>query len=34
MEAIRESGLDHFIRQEEVQWGEATNEFSGFEIVR
>jgi len=32
--AIRESGLDHFIRQEEVTWHEASNEFRGFEIVR
>ena len=33
-QAIRESGLDHFIRQEEVSWHEASSEFSGFEIVR
>jgi acylphosphatase len=33
-QAIRESGLDHFIRQEEVAWQEARNEFCGFEIVR
>jgi acylphosphatase len=32
--AIRESGLDHFIRQEEVAWREADGEFRGFEIVR
>jgi len=32
--AIRESGLDHFIRQEEVSWQEASSEFRGFEIVR
>lgn len=32
--AIREAGLDHFIRNEEVKWSEATNEFRGFEIVR
>ncbi len=31
--AIRDSGLEHFIRQEEVSWGEASNEFRGFEIV-
>src|SRR5712672_65921 len=30
---IRESGLDHFIKNEEVSWGEAENEFRGFEIV-
>ncbi|HOX58928.1 MAG TPA: acylphosphatase [Candidatus Paceibacterota bacterium] len=33
-QAIRESGMDHFIRQEEVSWHEAGNEFRGFEIVR
>ena len=33
-EAIRESGLDHFIRNEEIGWGEAQDEFRGFEIVR
>ena len=33
-QAIRESGLEHFIRQEEVTWQEASNEFRGFEIVR
>ena len=33
-QAIRESGLDHFIRQEDVCWQEARNEFRGFEIVR
>lgn len=32
--AIRESGLDHFIRQEDVAWREADGEFRGFEIVR
>jgi acylphosphatase len=32
--AIRESGLDHFIRQEDVAWREANGEFRGFEIVR
>jgi len=32
--AIRESGLEHFIRQEEVVWQEAKSEFCGFEIVR
>ena len=32
--AIRESGLDHFIDQEEVSWQQAGNEFRGFEIVR
>jgi acylphosphatase len=32
--AIREAGLEHFIRNEEVNWSEAKNEFRGFEIVR
>jgi acylphosphatase len=33
-QAIRDSGLDHFIRQETVSWQEATGQFRGFEIVR
>jgi acylphosphatase len=33
-QAIRESGMDHFIRNEAVTWSEAKNEFRGFEIVR
>jgi acylphosphatase len=33
-QAIHESGLDHFIRQEDVSWQEASSEFRGFEIVR
>jgi acylphosphatase len=32
--AIREAGLEHFIRDEKVTWSEATSEFRGFEIVR
>ena len=32
--AIREAGLEHFIRNETVNWSEATSEFRGFEIVR
>jgi acylphosphatase len=32
-QAIRESGLDHFIGGEAVSWGEAAHEFRGFEIV-
>lgn len=32
--AIRDSGMDHFIRQEDVAWSEATGSFRGFEIVR
>jgi len=33
-QAIRESGLEHFIRNEAVSWSEAKSEFRGFEIVR
>jgi acylphosphatase len=33
-QAIRESGLDHFIRDEDVSWAGPRNEFRGFEIVR
>jgi acylphosphatase len=33
-QAIRESGMDHFIQNEQVSWGDAKNEFRGFEIVR
>ena len=33
-EAIRESGLGHFIQKEAVGWGDAQQEFRGFEIVR
>jgi acylphosphatase len=32
--AIRESGLEHFIRDEQVSWVEPQNQFRGFEIVR
>jgi acylphosphatase len=32
--SIRESGLEHLIRDELVSWSEATKEFRGFEIVR
>ena len=32
--AIREEGLEHFIRNEDVAWTEATGEFRGFEIGR
>jgi acylphosphatase len=31
---IRESGLEHFIKSEDVSWSEAKNDFRGFEIVR
>ena len=33
-QAIRESGLDHFIRDEDITWAEARGDFRGFEIVR
>ena len=33
-EAIRDSGLGHFIEKEGVSWGGAQNDFRGFEIVR
>ena len=32
--AIREAGLEHFVRNEDVSWSAATGEFRGFEIVR
>ena len=32
-QAIRESELGHFIRKEEVHWGEAQGDFRGFDIV-
>ena len=32
-QAIRESGMDHFIRNERVSWAEAKNDFRGFEII-
>jgi acylphosphatase len=33
-QAIRDAGLEHFIRNEDASWSEATGEFRGFEIVR
>jgi acylphosphatase len=33
-EAVRDSGLAGFIRDETVDWATATGEFKGFEIVR
>jgi acylphosphatase len=33
-QAIRDSGLEHFIRDENVAWAEPKNEFRGFEIAR
>ena len=32
--ALLDAGLAGFIRDEEVEWADATNEFRGFEIVR
>jgi acylphosphatase len=33
-EGIREAGLKGFIRDEQVQWGEASEEYRGFNIGR
>jgi acylphosphatase len=33
-QGIRESGLGHFIRNEELNWEDATGEFRGFEITQ
>jgi acylphosphatase len=33
-QAIHESGLEHFIRDEDVSWEDPRGEFRGFEIVR
>jgi len=33
-QAIRQSGLDHFVEHEDVSWAEPRSEFRGFEIVR
>ena len=33
LEAIRQSEVGRFIRQEQPCWSEATNEFRGFEIT-
>jgi acylphosphatase len=30
---IRNSGLQHFIKNEELAWAEAENNFRGFEII-
>jgi acylphosphatase len=32
--ALLDAGLAGFIRDEKVDWADATNEFRGFEIVR
>ncbi len=31
-QAIREAGMEHFIRNEDVHWSEASGNFRGFEI--
>jgi len=33
-QAIHEAGLDGFIRNEDVTWGDARNEFREFEVAR
>jgi len=33
-QALREAGLAGFIRQEELSWTDANNEFRGFAVVR
>lgn len=33
-QAVRESGMEHFVEDEAVSWSEPSNEFRGFEIVR
>jgi len=33
-QAIRDEGLAHFIRDEQVEWSEARGEWRGFEISR
>jgi acylphosphatase len=32
--AVKDSGLDHFIRHEDISWSECTGEYRRFEIVR
>lgn len=32
--ALHDAGLAGFIRDEKVDWADATNEFRGFEIIR
>jgi acylphosphatase len=33
-EAICDAGLQHFISNEDISWGEAVSQFRGFEIVK
>jgi acylphosphatase len=32
-QAIRDTGLEHFVRKEEIAWSEATGNLRGFQIV-
>jgi acylphosphatase len=32
--AIRDEGMEHFIKNEDLNWSEAAGEFRGFEIVK
>jgi acylphosphatase len=34
LDAIRESEVGRFVKNEQASWGEAKNEFRGFEIIR
>lgn len=34
LEAVQQSEVGRFIRQEHASWSDATNEFRGFEITR
>ncbi|MDB6025794.1 MAG: acylphosphatase [Verrucomicrobiales bacterium] len=34
LQGIRDSEVGRFIKSEQIVWGEAKNEFRGFEIVR
>ena len=33
-QGIQESGLEHFIQKEMICWGDASDGFRGFEIIR
>jgi acylphosphatase len=33
-QALRDSGLGHFVRNEDINWADGQDEFRGFEIVR
>ncbi len=33
LQAVRDSDVGRFIRQEQARWSETTNEFRGFEII-